>query len=297
MGQQNLFQKRIYRKENVNELSYHDIHGSLQQIPHGFYHLSAYEETTAWGDWNITRTEENSPNYLSIHYITSGRCLFRQGKEEKILREGELFLCIPQARLSCCSGEKFKKRSLSVHYESSELFYSLDPDRIVKCGSEDPEYIQKTFDEVKKTIIGAKPHQHCETSAQIYKLIYLLIGSSNKSDSVACNWMARSIRLSPHLYSSLKQLKNEFQLSRPAMTKFFRTTYNTTPMGFVILMRFEKSMWFLKNEVPPIYKVAELCGFRNVPFFMREFKKRYGMTPLQYRKQMLGKKDHMVSDI
>ena len=48
-------------------------------------------------------------------------------------------------------------------------------------------------------------------------------------------------------------------------------------------IRLKKASTLLKNGNMKIEKVAESVGYPSVEHFNRQFKKKYGMTPVQYR--------------
>ena len=48
-------------------------------------------------------------------------------------------------------------------------------------------------------------------------------------------------------------------------------------------VRLKKASTLLKNGNMKVERVAEASGYQNVEHFNRLFKKKYGMTPVQYR--------------
>ena len=51
----------------------------------------------------------------------------------------------------------------------------------------------------------------------------------------------------------------------------------------------KKASTLLKNGNMKIERVAEAAGYQNVEHFNRLFKKKFGMTPVQYRNAHAGK--------
>ena len=51
----------------------------------------------------------------------------------------------------------------------------------------------------------------------------------------------------------------------------------------VICSKINKASTLLRNGNMKVEKVAEAAGYQNVEHFNRLFKKKYGMTPVQYR--------------
>ena len=50
-------------------------------------------------------------------------------------------------------------------------------------------------------------------------------------------------------------------------------------------IRLEQAAKILKNGSIAVENVASSVGYQNVEHFNRQFKKAYGLTPLQYRNQ------------
>ena len=53
---------------------------------------------------------------------------------------------------------------------------------------------------------------------------------------------------------------------------------------YVTYLRLEHAKQLLQNTDIPVTEVAMLSGYQNVSYFIRSFKKTYGVSPLKYRK-------------
>jgi len=53
----------------------------------------------------------------------------------------------------------------------------------------------------------------------------------------------------------------------------------------LLQLRMERACELLKEPGIKIYEVADRVGYRYLPYFSRQFKDKYGMTPLDYRKK------------
>ena len=58
---------------------------------------------------------------------------------------------------------------------------------------------------------------------------------------------------------------------------------NTTPVAYLIGYRLQAASWLLKNTNKKVKTIAYESGFRNVDYFCRLFKRRYHLTPSEYR--------------
>ena len=72
-------------------------------------------------------------------------------------------------------------------------------------------------------------------------------------------------------------------LSARKVQRLFQKTLNTTPRDLLMKMRIRKSCDLLRLTEDPISDISIDCGFCDQSAFSRNFKKRMGMTPKQYR--------------
>ena len=91
-----------------------------------------------------------------------------------------------------------------------------------------------------------------------------------------------SENISKNIY--IGELCSRFNLSKNAIYKLFRDEFNTTVNGFITKKRLEISKELLaeKRELN-VTEIALLCGFSDYNYFIRVFKKHFGVTPLKYR--------------
>ena len=56
-----------------------------------------------------------------------------------------------------------------------------------------------------------------------------------------------------------------------------------TFVDYVQGIRMKKAKTLLKNTNMSVESIAEAVGYSNVEHFSRQFKKKYGLAPIQYR--------------
>ena len=82
---------------------------------------------------------------------------------------------------------------------------------------------------------------------------------------------------------TLDELTEKMHLSKPYLSKYIREKSGKTFGDIVKNVRMKKARSLLKNTSMTVESIAESVGYQNVEHFNRLFKKRYGMTPVQYR--------------
>ncbi len=84
---------------------------------------------------------------------------------------------------------------------------------------------------------------------------------------------------------TLETLSDEFHLSKPYLSKYIREKAGMTFQEVVKEERMKKAKNLLKESAKNVETIAADVGYENVEHFNRLFKKAYGITPIQYRKQ------------
>lgn len=67
----------------------------------------------------------------------------------------------------------------------------------------------------------------------------------------------------------------------------FKKETGITPREYISNFRLEKSIDLLINTTFSIGKIAEECGYENLYYFSNAFKKKYGLSPGNFRKNNL----------
>lgn len=73
--------------------------------------------------------------------------------------------------------------------------------------------------------------------------------------------------------------------SREHLTRCLRKYYNTTPSILVADLRLEHSAKLILTSNLTITDICYECGFENLSWFYKQFIKKFGMTPTNYRKK------------
>ncbi len=84
---------------------------------------------------------------------------------------------------------------------------------------------------------------------------------------------------------SIQNAADEFQMSLPAFSQYFKDVSGQTISDYVTYLRMEKAKELLLTEDIPLKEIAHLVGYYNVSSFIRRFKQLSGITPGEYRKQ------------
>ncbi len=117
-----------------------------------------------------------------------------------------------------------------------------------------------------------------------------------RAESVTNNNEGRLQYVIHHIHDNItnKILINELcrkaYLSRNAFFKWFKEQFGITPVDYINNERLKLSKQLLAERMHSISQISNLCGFSDVNYFVRLFKKTEGITPGTYKACMTGGK-------
>lgn len=85
---------------------------------------------------------------------------------------------------------------------------------------------------------------------------------------------------------TLTQLAHEAALSREYLCRSFRKTLGYSPIDYLISVRLFHAKQMLNQTSDSVKRISEACGFSSEQYFFALFKRKVGMTPLQYRQRV-----------
>ena len=95
-------------------------------------------------------------------------------------------------------------------------------------------------------------------------------------------------------YSSsvtLEQLAARFEISAANLSRLFRHEFGVGFSRYLTTLRLESAVALLNNTNLPISEVALRCGFSTGGYFIRVFRKHFGVTPKDYRRRERREED------
>lgn len=87
---------------------------------------------------------------------------------------------------------------------------------------------------------------------------------------------------------SLNSLSTLFFMSPGHINHLMAAEYGISPIDYVIRKRINAAQWVLVMKDTPVKDIALDLGYDSIEHFIKQFKKRTGLTPSQYRKKYSG---------
>lgn len=224
-------------------------------------------------------------------YIASGAAHFIINGEEKIVKEGNLFLYKP------LEPQDYKYIRLEnpevywIHFGGNQIPRLLEKfnlnRKIMDVGIQN-DY-KELFDEIIRELI-MKRFSYIEMTKQLGKKLFILFSRYMKEMSLEGSGRNEKIDIIIELIN--KEYQNNLQVESLAMKYGFSTCWfikqfkeytGYTPLQYITKVRLGKAKELLHSNVYNISEIAELCGYDNPLYFSRIFKKHYGKPPREYR--------------
>lgn len=90
-----------------------------------------------------------------------------------------------------------------------------------------------------------------------------------------------------HRNLTIRELADKACMSEPNFFRCFKQQYGITPVEYINQQRIQLSMRLLNNTAYSISDICFACGYNNLNYFLKVFKKATGDTPASYRKKVI----------
>ena len=85
---------------------------------------------------------------------------------------------------------------------------------------------------------------------------------------------------------SPKDLAQELKISRSTLYRKIKQTSDENSSEFIRNVRLRRAIKLMKTGNYNLNEIGFIVGFNSTSYFNRSFKKKYGMTPKEYLKQL-----------
>lgn len=238
--------------------------------------------------------------YWEFLCVSTGSFMIRRKEQQLHLKDGQALLVTPGIlfRLENEVPNYGQIIRLGFHGGRIEkLFTAADLDKKQSvCSNLSSKDILKSIDLILNSrndgVIGAAVR-----AREILNVIILFMdtlhekeGSQNRTDNI---YIQSAINFINNHYSEnidVQSIADYLGISRTYFTVLFQKMIKITPSRYLMNVRMEAAERYLTSTDTLVSDVAEKCGFSNAYSFSTSFRKRYGLSPVQYRKEQ--KEDH-----
>ncbi len=225
-----------------------------------------------------------------LYFVTGGGGSFTEKGKTHSLHKGDFFFIRPGEPIAYCTHDKLKYYWIALceeHAEEIAGVLKLTRD----CPVRPAKYARRVEWIFNSVLDWGKP-----TSKSYFTAVSALM----QILSAECDAELLPDLVEKHksLAESIKQTidlnfrKSEFSvndaaqllyISHSLMSRVFKEVMGITPVAYLIDMRLRYAAELLHESDVPIKELAAESGFSDSGYFMRQFKKKFGMTVKEFR--------------
>lgn len=227
-------------------------------------------------------------------YALDGKaeCRFFAGERFSV-SEGDVLFLTPHTKYSIVTEKEFKHYTVNfdIHEDSSNLNALNQPYCLLK--GKNMEQLARLF----KRLIGIwgskKAGYEMQAIGCLYELFSLFYFDYTNRQNVST--YQRLLPAKEHIEQHFDQsitLEHLAFLSDMSVTNFrreWKKSYAESPLQYRDTIRLYYAKEYLRSGYYTISEIAGKCGFADVSYFVRFFKKQAGITPGEFKKQFLGR--------
>ena len=234
-------------------------------------------------------------DFYELAIITQGAFSHQYAGEMSILNRGACLLFSPGVihRLACQPGQAYHF-VLCIEKNFFEDFVTRHfPDR---SASTMPPMMQGVLSDESLSYIESLGHRLCngggETSAAdailyavLYEILYVLDADDMFDRYYYVNDIISSLNNPVYLTQTVDELCANYSVSRPTILKNFKKRTGMSIVEYKAQQRLLVAARMLGESKVSITDISSNLGYDSLSYFLRAFKKKYGITPTEYRKQ------------
>ena len=226
---------------------------------------------------------------LSVGYIEEGASILNVNGKDYHMEAGEAIIIYPYVSHKCQPVDINNWRFTMIYIRNEfceEMFNHLGGNKAIgikKLGASEFDQIKCLAEVLKSDTCGFdKEVELISTLIQLLKLedVAIKFESSKKLMEIKAYIEENFLKT-----LSLTDIEKTFGINKFILIRNFRKKFNATPNAYQLQMRVNYGKGLLKSS-NDIADVALRSGFYDQAHFTKEFKKAYGITPLNYYKNL-----------
>lgn len=221
------------------------------------------------------------PFYL-LHYVLSGKgTLFADGKAYPV-RAGEYFLILPD-EITTYTADK------NDPWEYLWLGFSGEgAERLRRLGERVGELPRSMFEELMRAGDDGFLEWGGVVEEYIASILHRLIAELFANRPTHTHYARRAETIIRTTYMqpdiTVGKIADELRLDRHHLARLFKARYGVTMQDHLISVRIDRAAELLRAGHSAT-KSAALCGYTDFSNFSKMFRRRFGMSPGQYREK------------
>lgn len=254
--------------------------------------------------------------FLEIMYQYRGQCSQNIEGEMMIVREGELCLVSPdvfhtpaiyddsillniivtqEALIKICTMLEETDSLISEYLKN--IRYNTQRPKYIRCCPEDDPKLNTMLNNLVREYFENKQYCALMMQSQFMSILYYIMREHEQDCMVSQQQISKITPVLPILQYiqdhyrdvTLEKLAEKFSYSEQHICRLIKSRTGRTFNQHLIDLRLTHAKLLLITTNLSFSEIAWYCGYMGDAYFHRLFTKSEGVTPIQYRKQMLQK--------
>ncbi len=234
-----------------------------------------------------------------VHFILSGKGTLEIGEKKYHLKRGDIFTIPPYIETYYYADSTDPWQYTWVSFSGTRAAYFLEKAGITPTNPTRATYINpEDFLTLTEKILN---HHELTISnelirtATLYEILALLVSSHNQQladnhktlrpDYSADFYVKHAIEYIHNNYNQVKvnDIAEFIGITRSYLTHIFKQRLNVSPQEYLLTYRLEEGCRLLRMTNLSIQEIGIKIGYDNQLNFSKIFKKKYGISPKNYR--------------
>lgn len=225
--------------------------------------------------------------YYYLLCVLEGEGTFIQQKKTYHLGPNDIFCLFPQVIHEYYCNPLRPLKKLILAFDGKQALATL-----ARIGLT-PEHPYEKERMIKKTVLAFLRmfQHHGEPLARLHGM-YEIFHSLEMTQSLhytemnALDWLEKAKQYIEHHFAeqiTVEQIAELVGVDRTHFSKMYRKAYGISPIDFLLQLRMHEAKLLLKHTNYKIAEIAQAVGYQDISSFSKAFKKRVGMSPVEYR--------------
>lgn len=221
---------------------------------------------------------------FSVELVLEGQWLFVQDGKEYVVNPDEIFIVQLKKDSSMrCLTTTALKHAVIINGDALETMVNmLGISSLNMLKLPEPDRIHRIFDRLRKNAAKCTVENFRDASADCYALLCEIAQQAENRQYTPELLRARKyIHENLEAKLTLDEIAREVGISVSTLSRLFREMLHTSPMEYVLEQKMAAAMTLLKSRHYSVKEVAAKFSYSSPQYFATEFKKRYGITPVE----------------
>lgn len=233
-------------------------------------------------------------HYL-FHFILSGKGKYERNGKTFHLSGGQGFLILPGETIFYQADEQEPWEYCWIGFDGDHAQQVL-----ADCGFDRDQLIYQDRSggllarEMMRLVETFQYGNAYELTGRLYLCFSQMVQKPGPSSTFGRSYADQALVFLRNNFSydiSVEDVARHIGIDRTYLYRVFRTYMGISPKEYLTTLRLKQAALLLEDDGRTITEIAYSCGFRELSLFDRHFRKKFGLSPLQYRKDLQNKRN------